>query len=734
MHTFRMKLQLNLYKAVMALTLFFIVFIEAGTIVTAQSQVFADILSPVMRLLLPILIALLLGSSLLILFRCLDKMGKKGLWIYTGILFVILLAGFGVILSNFFPFSSTDAYNMQDMAMYLAKTGEKPISDTAPHASYFGMFSNNYFLTVIFAKFINMLSRAGITEVQFALLALSVAGMIIATIFLYLTGIRIGGLKGGAKILTLCVLNPIYYILPMWIYTCSFSIPFTAAVIYFGVRLLKEESWKDRVISAILFAVFGITGYYIRPTVVIPMIAFVFCYILDHLIGKKKIKESIQSFGIVLLIGIVVSHGISGLNQSYFETVSAQNYPITHWLMMASHGDGEHNKEDYAYTHQFRTKEEKTQATVDRMIKNYKSYSFSELMAFEQKKLMVSWCYADGGDLIEKISQDQKNTPLYTWILGSRFDLFRAYCYGFRISNMAFLCLALWRLLKRKKEDILQVFWAVSILGGILFYCIWEIKSSYGMPFVMLFLLLGMAGIDESKEKLFQKRNEKCAYKCGWTELVLLVCVICICLVSGEQMRKSKIPVYQWSVHCINGTSAKKMEDVGKTVHINQKFEALHSFNRIGLIVSAGDRAKEFNDILQVQLTDEKGNRIYRGKIQADKVGEHGSVILKFPKVTPTKENKDYHLRIWNKKPHKGKLRVWYRKEFYMHSYKGKLEVDGRNHFENLYLQVYKETKEPWCDKKQMLVIAGIFLLWTAIVLVIIPKKRCNENVERGER
>ena len=256
MHTFRMKLQLNLYKAVMALTLFFIVFIEAGTIVTAQSQVFADILSPVMRLLFPILVALLLGSSLLILFRCLDKMGKKGLWIYTGILFVILLVGFGVILSNFLPFSSTDAYNMQDMAMYLAKTGEKPISDTAPHASYFGMFSNNYFLTVIFAKFINMLSRAGITEVQFALLALSVAGMIIATIFLYLTGIRIGGLKGGAKILTLCVLNPIYYILPMWIYTCSFSIPFTAAVIYFRSqtserRVMERQSYFCNIVCCI---------------------------------------------------------------------------------------------------------------------------------------------------------------------------------------------------------------------------------------------------------------------------------------------------------------------------------------------------------------------------------------------------------------------------------------------------------------------------------------------------
>ena len=78
MHTFRIKLQLNLYKAVMALTLFFIVFIEAGTIVTAQSQVFAGILSPVMRLLLPILIALLLGSSLAHPLQMFGQDGKKG--------------------------------------------------------------------------------------------------------------------------------------------------------------------------------------------------------------------------------------------------------------------------------------------------------------------------------------------------------------------------------------------------------------------------------------------------------------------------------------------------------------------------------------------------------------------------------------------------------------------------------------------------------------------------------
>lgn len=186
MHTFRMKLQLNLYKAVMALTLFFIVFIEAGTIVNSTKPGVCRYFVTGNAVAVSNSCCIVAWQFSLILFRCLDKMGKKGLWIYTGILFVILLVGFGVILSNFLPFSSTDAYNMQDMAMYLAKTGEKPISDTAPHASYFGMFSNNYFLTVIFAKFINMLSRAGITEVQFALLALSVAGMIYCRQYFYI--------------------------------------------------------------------------------------------------------------------------------------------------------------------------------------------------------------------------------------------------------------------------------------------------------------------------------------------------------------------------------------------------------------------------------------------------------------------------------------------------------------------------------------------------------------------
>lgn len=248
------------------------------------------------------------------------------------------------------------------------------------------------------------------------------------------------------------------------------------------------------------------------------------------------------------------------------------------------------------------------------------------------------------------------------------------------------------------------------------------------MPFVMLFLLLGMVGIDGSKELLFREKDEKKLYKCGWTELVLLACVICICVVSGEQMRENKIAVYRWSVHCVNGTSAKKMEDVGKTVCIQQTFYASHPFNRIGLIVSAGDRAKEFKDKLQVQLTDKDGKNIYNGQIRADKVGKHGRVFLKFPKVTP-KENEEYHLKIWNKKSHRGKLRVWHRKEFYMHSYAGKLKVDGKNHFENLYMQVYEKKEVPYCTTKQMLAVNGILILWTIVVLVTIPKKRYDENI-----
>lgn len=87
-----------------------------------------------------------------------------------------------------------------------------------------------------------------------------------------------------------------------------------------------------------------------------------------ELIGKKrKLLQSVQSFAIIIVVSVVLTAGISALNQRYFSSVSEENIPATHWLMMASHGTGKVDMDDFYYTLSFPMKEKRTAATLERM-------------------------------------------------------------------------------------------------------------------------------------------------------------------------------------------------------------------------------------------------------------------------------------------------------------------------------------------------------------------------------
>ena len=76
---------------------------------------------------------------------------------------------------------------------------------------------------------------------------------------------------------------------------------------------------------------------------------------------------------ISIVISIIFSYNlISQLNNKYFGSISNQNFPITHWLMMSSHGEGLNDPKDVQYTLSFDTKEVKTKATINKTIEHYK--------------------------------------------------------------------------------------------------------------------------------------------------------------------------------------------------------------------------------------------------------------------------------------------------------------------------------------------------------------------------
>ena len=735
MYRFKNKFHRYTFKSIVIITIYLFAIIAIGTVTNAKKFLYQNIFSPFTKMGLLVVLICIIGSGYIYLFRFFNHTEERNIIISTVIMSGLMLLIYFLVLYNIQPFSSSDAYNVQDLALYLAKTGKTQVVASTPHAAYFGYYANNYFLTILLAKYFKILLMFGVKDIYLPLYLLSIAGMLITTLFMYLTGGRIGGIRGGAKILSLCLGNPLYYLLPLWAYTNAFSIPFTVAVVYFSVRLFHENNWKDRFISSAFLGICFSVGYYIRPTVLIPVIALGLCVIVELIAGKQRWRTMMGSLAVFIGVSAVCVVGISNINKAYFSQVSSQNFPITHWMMMASHGTGELNLDDYYYTCQFPTKEEKQKATLKKMEENYERYSPLELYSFLNKKMNVSWCYADGKDLRDKISQNRKNTVLYNWIIGSESDLFRTYCYAFRIVMIGFIFIALWQILKKRAIDVNQIFFAVAFIGGVCFYSIWEIKASYGMPFLMFILLIATDGIDfiarnrkESSKKEFSLRRKKLNNK----KVILIICVLCIMSSTYIEMTKSITPHINWEVHCANIGSIKCIEESQDPCKIKQSFYASKPYNRITLMVGAEGKAKNENAHFDIMLEDKYNKELYHGRIYAKDLKEQQEVTLSIPQIKPCGKMK-YNLFVTKEKGYRKTLNIYKRRESNVGSYKGSMTVNGKKKFSHLYLAVYQYSRGPWCSTTVAIFINLCMGIVAIIFIIMWPIKYRNCTKKKEE-
>ena len=712
-----------IYKGILILMVYLLAVIFIGTVTTTQEKVFDRILTPSVKYALLALLTLTIGGVYIQLFRVMNRMKKRDLIILSVIMAMIMLCVHGILLMSLDPYSSSDAYNMQDMALYLAKTGVHQVTGDAPHAEYYGYYSNNYFLTIVLSKYMKLMLALGIADMYKPLHILGTASVLVTTLFLYLTGVRVAGMKGGAGVLAFCVGNPLYYLMSFWLYSNTCSLPFTAGVVYFAVRLFYEKNRTDRIISSVLLAVFAIVGYFIRATAAIPLIAFVLCYAVEWIAGKRNVRQAVQSMVILTLVGIVLAYGINTWNQSYFAQISDQNIPVTHWIMMASHGTGKYNKEDLDYTTSFETKEEKKEATLEKIKENYESYTPGELKEFLHRKLLTSWCFADGGDLRSRLCQDRKYTRVYTWLMGDKSETFRMYCYAFRLACLGLIIAGFWSLIRKKGMPVYPVFYAVAMLGGICFYSFWEVKNTYGMPFVMMLLLLGAYGtqciVPEKADIEYQ--DSQIAF--SWKKAVLLVTAVSISVISVNQMHHAQSRYRDWTVRC---TSRMTRENIGYTDQLNveQTFYASKPFNRIGVEMKYKTENPTPDDTVTMILLDDEQQEVYRERIPADQIKDDKMFYLKMPLVVPEKKNTMYTLVIWNEKPLKGKMTMNRRAEGYLGGYEGILTSDGKPIVGRLYLRVFYRKKGVWCSAKAAIFMAGVISMVAGTVILTWPRRR----------
>ncbi|MCD8106109.1 MAG: hypothetical protein LUF35_14215 [Lachnospiraceae bacterium] len=690
--------------------LFFSILIWTGTIYTAQAELFADILSSGLRLILPIILAVLICLIVILFFQWMNGFSDRSLFICSGILFAGMSVGMVVILANFRSVPITDALHVQNCAMYFAVSGEHTLSADSVFAGYFGKYANNYFITILFTWFFQVLIFFKIDSICLALEILAAVGILAATLFVWLIGKRICGLKFAVKVLFLCVLNPLYYLMILWVYTNTLSIPFMMAVFYFGVCAYQSADIRRRMFDCVLMTLFAVAGYFIRATVIIPVIAFAICAVLWSSRDKKRWRIVLPCVILCIFAGSVFYKAVTSLNESYFSTVSDNTFPVTHWLMIGSQGERMHDSNATDYTLSFESKEEKTKATLQKTIENYKAFTPTSFVNFLYNKLMISWSYADAELLGGRLAQDTLQTKLYIWVLGDKSDFLSLYAYAFRIATMFLMIFSLYQRLKTRSWNLP---WFVSVLtffGAILFYSIWEVKTSYQCPFLYYLLLIAADGGELLTKKVERIRQNYCRKLRPLQIYAILASILCIFVVSYHAMTTSVVTLHDWSVWCgdSSDTAMLTLKKDGQT--ITQEFYTSKTFSWIRLLGGTDEEAAEAGSCFRISLLDESGEMIYTGDYSVSEFDSVGQIVINIDEIVPDGRQK-YTLQIEKTTDDSGKIYFRRLKNYYIDSYEGNLTVNGDIRTYDLHIQVGYLYSSIYLSRKfGLLLFGGLFL------------------------
>lgn len=719
------------YQVVLALMLMLCLIIGIGTVQGAQERVFAQVLSPALRLLFPLLVAGLCCLFVVLLYRALDRFSHGQLIAASAVMFGVMTGIFLVVFFHFRVSPYTDALLVQDTALYFAKTGKVPLTLSSLHGEYFGKYANNYFLTVVLRCYFKLCLLLGISDMNAPLTLLSCAALMVSAVFLYLTGVLLGGLKKGAKILALCVLNPLYYLLMLWVYTNVLSIPFLTAGLYFGLRVYRAKSARSRGIFCVLTAVAAVAGYYIRPVSVIPVIALAVCAFLRGLRGREKMFCALRCAVLCAVVALVLFKAVGAVNELHFSGVTEENFPLTHWLMMASHGTGKHNKQDVSYTMQFDTVQERSKADLKKTIENYRQYTAAELAAFLHEKLLAVWSYGDGGDLLKKVSQDNRMTGLYSWLVGSQSDLFRTYGYGFRIATLFLMLAAIWDLLRRREIDPAQFVFLLSLFGGILFYCFWEVKSTYSLPFVYLMLPVASHGADVLAQRA-PVRRERARVLGRCAAAVSLLCALGICVLVYRDVARSNVVLRDWTLNSKKKSSMSDLVPDAKELELTQEVYISKPFNRVVISGDADAAAVEAGDSALLTIRDGSGQPVFERTIGAQELKENNYLTIETGEIVPDGREK-YVIALEKSASCQGQMFFRCRSNRYLDMYDGTLTVNGETHRSDLFLQIYRERRGTWCPVRTArglfgALALGILLLYLWMYLEASGKAGQTEN------
>ena len=314
-------------------------------------------------------------------------------------------------------------------------------------------------------------------------------------------------------IITVCCLP--LYLYAMFAYTDTSGMLLAILMLYFYIKYNKTDGRANIAYTILIGIVAGIS-YKIKVTIFILFMAMI-CELFLNLKDAKQIKKFVM-FVVIAMVGVVAvvsasNKVISSQFEISEEVEDANEFPLTHWVMMALGETGGYCEEDVSYTKSFPTYEEKNKADIKEIKKRVREKGKAGLIEHIcYTKLKRTWgdsCLA-GDDYAGRFPVDENGIwqRVFTFH-GSDHWIGLIYSWLYYIVLIVGILLSGIFAIRRTNEQQKMLVLRIALFGIILFLSIWECNSRYLVAFIPVLIMTSADGIFMTREKIKNKKLRK---------------------------------------------------------------------------------------------------------------------------------------------------------------------------------------------------------------------------------
>lgn len=491
------------------LVLFSIIFTYIiGIVLFYKRRIFEIPVTPLVMILLTILLIGFLYFLYYALQKYSSKWNMKIVFTIFFIIFVIIqsIVAYQLAVNPAWDFGTVFKAAIDDVNHVL------PISQN----EYFYQFQNNVALAYMLNYFFLIFKFFGCTNYLLAGVIFNIICIDIAIFFLYkMITLMFTKEKQLFFLLLLFTTLPFITLTPIF-YTDTIALPFVTIPLFLLLYIMKHPDCskkKEYLLYGLCGFIFGI-GMQVKFTVVIVLIAFIGYRILSTDIRKKWKSFLILLLGILLVVLPVKLVSKRLFNQ---ERLYQTQVPMTHWIMMGLHKDGDFSYEEYRTTFEAGDYDAKVHKNIGIIKKRVIDYiSTGKFVPFYTKKLSIVW--SDGSYYAPELVRIDpvRDSILHDFVLanGKHF----VYFYSFsQMQHITMLVMILLSILCAKNWTVEQKnirnFLLVIIFGLICFFLLWEVSPRYILHMLPVLIIASYIGMDSVFTFINQKLHSRIEVK-----------------------------------------------------------------------------------------------------------------------------------------------------------------------------------------------------------------------------